>query len=58
LKRPLFPSAGSEKAMIAQMIVGIGNHFMTIVEGNKNLKKFGITVLVKGAQTMRFDVID
>ncbi len=35
----------------------MGNHFLTIVEGNENLEEFGITVLAKGAQTMCFELI-
>jgi hypothetical protein len=35
----------------------MGNHFLTIVEGNENLEEFGITVLTKGAQTMCFELI-
>ncbi|KAK9780296.1 putative DUF3830 domain-containing protein [Seiridium cardinale] len=34
------------------------NHFLTIVEGNENLKALGELVLWKGAQNIEFDLAD
>lgn len=49
----LFPYGGTHFASVVGQLAG--NHFLTITEGNENLRALGETTLWKGAQGIVFD---
>lgn len=51
----LFPYGGASFASKLGQLAG--NHFLTVVSGNENLKELGRLVLWQGAQDIRFEKI-
>lgn len=51
----LFPYGGASFASKLGQLAG--NHFLTVVSGNENLKELGRLVLWEGAQDIRFEKI-